>query len=173
MPAPPAARFRTARRRVSSISQIYGGGGNAGATYTHDYIEIFNRGTTSVSLGGKSLQYASAAGTGNLGSATDQRTELPDVSVPPGGYFLVREVRKGAGGTTAVPADLIDPTPIPMSGTAGKVALANGIDPLGCNTAASCAANGNDTRIIDLIGYGATATYFEGAGPAPGTTNID
>ncbi len=26
------------------ISQVYGGGGNAGATYTHDYIELFNRG---------------------------------------------------------------------------------------------------------------------------------
>ncbi len=49
------------------VSQIYGGGGNTGATYTHDYIEIFNRGTTNVSLDGKSLQYASAAGTGALG----------------------------------------------------------------------------------------------------------
>jgi hypothetical protein len=25
------------------ISQVYGGGGNTGAPYTHDYIEIFNR----------------------------------------------------------------------------------------------------------------------------------
>jgi hypothetical protein len=27
------------------ISQVYGGGGNTGATYTHDFIELFNSGT--------------------------------------------------------------------------------------------------------------------------------
>lgn len=26
------------------ISQVYGGGGNSGAPYTHDFIELFNRG---------------------------------------------------------------------------------------------------------------------------------
>ena len=30
------------------ISQVYGGGGNAGATFTNDFIELFNRGATSV-----------------------------------------------------------------------------------------------------------------------------
>ena len=33
----------------------------------------------------------------------------------------------------------------------------------------SCAANGNDTRIIDLVGYG-IANYYEGAAPAQGAT---
>ncbi len=32
------------------ISQIYGGGGNAGAVYKNDFIELHNRGTTTVSL---------------------------------------------------------------------------------------------------------------------------
>ena len=27
------------------ISQVYGGGGNTGATYTHDFVELFNRGS--------------------------------------------------------------------------------------------------------------------------------
>ncbi len=39
------------------ISQVYGGGGNSGATYTHDFIELFNRGASSVSLTGWSVQY--------------------------------------------------------------------------------------------------------------------
>ena len=34
------------------ISQVYGGGGNTGATYTNDFIELFNRGTSSASLNG-------------------------------------------------------------------------------------------------------------------------
>lgn len=40
------------------ISQVYGGGGNTGATYTNDFVELFNRGTTSVSINGWSIQYA-------------------------------------------------------------------------------------------------------------------
>jgi hypothetical protein len=42
------------------ISQVYGGG-NSGATYTHDFIELFNRGTVPISLAGWSVQYGSAA----------------------------------------------------------------------------------------------------------------
>ena len=153
------------------ISQIYGGGGNSGATYSHDYIEIFNRGTASVSLDGKSLQYTSATGSGNLGANATQLTELSG-SIPPGKYLLVREATNNAAVGAPLPTPYLDdPTPINMSASAGKVALANGITTLGCNTADTCAANGNDTRIIDLIGYGG-ATYFEGA-PAPGLTNID
>ena len=45
------------------ISQVYGGGGNSGATYTHDFIELFNRGTVAQDLTGWSVQYASATGT--------------------------------------------------------------------------------------------------------------
>jgi uncharacterized protein len=50
------------------ISQVYGGGGNTGAPYTHGFVEIFNRGDASASLSGLSLQYASATGTGNFGA---------------------------------------------------------------------------------------------------------
>ncbi len=49
------------------ISQVYGGGGNSGAPLKNDFVELFNRGTTSVSLSGWSIQYASATGTGNFG----------------------------------------------------------------------------------------------------------
>jgi uncharacterized protein len=55
------------------ISQVYGGGGNAGAPYTHDFVEIFNRGSMAVSLAGKSIQYASATGTGNFGANSTGR----------------------------------------------------------------------------------------------------
>jgi predicted extracellular nuclease len=45
------------------ISQVYGGGGNSGATYKNDFIELFNPSTSTVSLAGWSVQYASATGT--------------------------------------------------------------------------------------------------------------
>ncbi|HEX5637490.1 MAG TPA: lamin tail domain-containing protein, partial [Gammaproteobacteria bacterium] len=68
------------------ISQVYGGGGNTGAPYTHDFIELFNRGTSTVSLAGWSVQYASATGTGNFGVNSSQLTELPNISLAPGQY---------------------------------------------------------------------------------------
>ena len=45
------------------ISQIYGGGGNSGATWRNDFVELFNRGAAPVSVDGWSVQYASATGT--------------------------------------------------------------------------------------------------------------
>jgi hypothetical protein len=42
------------------ISQVYGGGGNSGAPYQNDFIELFNAGSTPQSLQGWSVQYASA-----------------------------------------------------------------------------------------------------------------
>ena len=43
------------------ISQIYGSGGNDGAVYQNDYVELYNKGGVSVDVTGWSLQYAAAA----------------------------------------------------------------------------------------------------------------
>ncbi len=43
------------------VSQLFAAGGNSGASYTNDYVELFNRGTSAVSLTGWTLQYASSA----------------------------------------------------------------------------------------------------------------
>jgi hypothetical protein len=104
-PAQPQAKL--AAQAVSQgvvISQVYGGGGNSGAPYTHDFVELFNRGTTPVSLNGWSIQYASATGTGNFGASSTLITELPNVTLQPGQYFLVQQ----AGGTVgaALPAPI-------------------------------------------------------------------
>jgi uncharacterized protein len=151
------------------ISQVYGGGGNSGAPYTHDYVELFNRGDAPASLAGLSIQYASATGTGNFGANSGQLTELPNVTLEPGQYYLVQQ----AGGTTGVPLptpDLVDSTPINMSGTAGKVALADGTSSLGCNGGSTACSAEQLARIIDLVGYG-SANFFEGTAAAPALSN--
>ena len=61
------------------ISQVYGGGGNSGATYKNDFIELFNNGSAAVSLNGYSLQYF-AASSGNSGGSTS----LTNVTLQPG-----------------------------------------------------------------------------------------
>lgn len=163
-----AAAYPAAPRALSStivISQVYGAGGNASAVYTHDYVELFNRGAAPVSIAGWSLQYASATGTGNLGATATQITELPNVTLAPGQYFLVQQ----AGGTTGAPlpgADHVDTSPIAMAAGAGKVALVSSTVPLGCNGGSTSCSAAALAAIVDLVGYGG-ANFFEGAAPAP------
>lgn len=150
------------------ISQAYGGGGNSGAPYTNDFVELFNRGATPVSLAGTSLQYTSATGTGNFGATANQLVELPAATVLPGQYFLIQ---LAAG--NASPAPLPDPDAtggINVAGTGGKVALVNGTDPLGCNGGSTPCSPAQEARLIDLVGIGA-ANYFWGSAPAPAITN--
>lgn len=136
------------------VSQVYGGGGNTGATYTNDFIEIFNRGTSTIDVTGWSVQYGSSGGT------TWSSTALSG-SIAPGGYYLVQEAA-GAGGTTALPTP--DATgSIAMSATAGKVALVNSAVPL----SGACPS---DASIVDLVGYGA-ANCAEGS-PTSTLTNL-
>jgi hypothetical protein len=45
-----------------TISQVYGGGGNTGATYANDYVELYNPTAATISMAGWSIQYGSATG---------------------------------------------------------------------------------------------------------------
>ncbi len=141
------------------VSQIYGGGGNTGATFRNDFIELFNRSTAAVNVTGWSVQYASATGT------TWQKTTLSG-TIQPGQYFLVQQA-VGAGGTTNLPTPDVVGT-IPMSGTAGKVALVSNDTALAC--AAACASN---AAVVDFVGFGSTANNFEGTGPTPAPSNTN
>jgi predicted extracellular nuclease len=150
------------------ISQVYGGGGNMGATYQHDYVELFNRGTTAQLLDGWSLQYGSSTGLVGPTSTPQQITPLSG-SIAPGEYVLVREAQ-GTGGTTATPGDITDDSPIAMSASAGKIALVNTTTNLACGSATVLCGSAQLATIVDLVGYGA-ANQFEGAGPTATLSN--
>ncbi len=161
------------------ISQLYGAGGNSGAAYDADYVELFNLSGAPQSTSGLSLQYTSATGTGAFGGSgsgtASQLFALPAATVPAGGYYLVG-MTPGSNGAALPTPDAVGA--ISMAAGAGKLALATGTTPLACNTGPSCATAGTDTRIVDLVGYGTGsggATYFEGTGAAPtiGATSSD
>jgi DNA/RNA endonuclease G (NUC1) len=117
------------------ISQIYGGGGNSSSTFKNDFVELFNPGSSPVSVAGWSVQYSSAAGT------TWQVTSLTG-TIQPGAYYLVQQAQ-GAGGTTALPTPDATGT-IAMSATDGKVALVQ----------ATTALSGACPTGLDLVSYG-------------------
>jgi len=74
------------------ISQVYGAGGNTGAALQNDYVELFNRSATTVSLSGWSVQYASATGTGNFSSSVVALSGSIEAVVP-AGAFAGRRIR--------------------------------------------------------------------------------
>ena len=145
-------------RAISSsivISQVYGGGGNSGATLRNDFIELFNRGNTTISLAGWSVQYAATTGT------SWQVTPLTGL-LAPGAHYLVQEAQ-GAGGTTNLPIPDATGT-IPMAAGAGKVALLSSAAAISSGT--SCPAG-----VVDFVGYGTGTNCFEGAAPTATLSN--
>lgn len=121
------------------ISQIYGGGGNSGATLRNDFVELFNRGAATVSVEGWSVQYASATIT------TWQVTTLKG-TIAPGGYLLVQEAA-GAAGTVSLPTPDVAGT-IAMGAGGGNIALVNSSTPLTGPT---------PTGAIEVIAYSGLA----------------
>ncbi|WP_350276677.1 lamin tail domain-containing protein [Kribbella sp. HUAS MG21] len=137
------------------ITEVYGGGGNSGAPYTHDFVELTNNSSSPVDVSGWSIQYASATGT------SWQVTKLSG-TIAPGTAYLVQEAA-GAGSGQPMPTPNVTGT-IPMSAAAGKVALVTTQTALACGSA--CHA---DAAVRDYVGYG-TANDSETA-PAPGLSN--
>ncbi|MFJ6573843.1 lamin tail domain-containing protein [Streptomyces sp. NPDC091292] len=142
------------------VAEVFGGGGNSGATLTNDFVELGNSGNAPFDLSGWSVQYLS----GSPGPTTKWQVTEISGSIPAGGSYLIQEA-KGAGGDTALPTPDAVGT-IAMSATSGTIALVHSTTPLTCLTAADCAA---DAGIKDLVGFG-TALVREGS-PATGAGN--
>ena len=124
------------------ISEAYGGGGNNGAAFNQDFVELFNLSDQPIDLDGMTLSYYSASG--NLGASTELMG-----TVEPGGYFLIGAAY---GNNRELPGFESDAQfDAAMSGSQGSVELRS------------------DETAIDLVGWG-SATLFEGA-PAEGTSN--
>ncbi|MGP9747265.1 ExeM/NucH family extracellular endonuclease [Brachybacterium sp. AOP29-B2-41] len=139
------------------INEIYGGGGNSGAAFQNDFVELVNTSDAAVSIDGWSLQYASKTGSFN-------NTVALEGSVPAGGTFLVQLAAGNGNGDPLPAADLTGG--INASGSGGVFALSDAEGTLQC-TGTTCA---EDPAVVDLVGWGG-ATTFSGEASAPGTSN--
>lgn len=138
------------------IYEIYGAGGNTGATWRHDVVIL--QGTPNASLVGNSLQYASAAGT------TWSKLDLSG-SFNSNGFYYIQLGSGGSNGSTVYPFTFSQTGNINISATTGKLALVSNTTLITAGT--SCPSN----NILDFVGFG-TANCFEGsaAAPAPSAT---
>ncbi|HEX3588151.1 MAG TPA: ExeM/NucH family extracellular endonuclease [Pseudonocardiaceae bacterium] len=140
------------------INEVYGGGGNNGSHYRSDFVELDNPTGAVVDLTGWTVQYRSAAGT------TVQQTALSG-SIAPQGHYLVQESTGTSGDQVALPTPDASGA-IAMSATGGVVILVS--------SATSVTTQGDLAGlagVVDAVGYGSSATSFEGTAPAPTTGN--
>jgi hypothetical protein len=141
------------------VSQVYAGGGNAGATYQNDFVELFNRSGSAVDLTGWTVQYASST------STSWSATPLSG-SIQPGRHYLVQLASTAAVGAILPAPEATGTSNLAASG--GKIALVRDTTALACGaTAGSCSTA---AVLEDLVGYG-TASDYEGAAAAPALTN--
>ena len=143
--APPPANAAGSTGLV--IKEVYGAGGNTGATYNADFVELYNPQGTAQSMNGLSVQYRSAGG--GVGGTQ----ALPNKSVPPGGYFLIQMSSTGSFGAPLPAVDLVATSPIAMAAGGGQVILGT----------ASTYGTGNlagAPTVTDMVGQSA-ATSFE------------
>ena len=142
------------------VAEVFASGGNSGAAYANDYVELFNRGAGAVAIDGWTLQYASS------GSTTWGSTALSG-TIPAGGRYLVKLASGGTNGATLPTPDATGTSNLAVTG--GKVAVVDDATALSCGASAgSCSAVAS---VEDLVGYGSAADY-EGsdAAPAPSAT---
>jgi hypothetical protein len=128
------------------ISQVYGGGGNKGAPYNSDFIELFNATDASLSLDGWSVEYAPAT------SADWQPVPLGGRTMPPYTYLLIGMAAGNEGAPLPSP-DLTSNLKIAVD--QGKVKLR--------------APDSPPQTHVDLLGYGADANNYENQPAAAGS----
>jgi hypothetical protein len=158
-----------------TISAVYGGGSSTSTTFLSefqfDFIELKNNGASPVTLTGHSLQYRSGTGAAFTG-----KINLPSITIPANGFFLVR-TEPGQTGTCGLgapcrPIGTPDFTASTGTGGTGQIQLSatNGVVALvTTQTLLVGACPTTDTSIVDLVGFG----NFNPGPPAAGTTCFD
>ncbi len=109
------------------LSQVFGGGGNSGALFNADFVELLNRTADPVALDGWTIDYASATG------ASWQSVALDGLTIAPGRYLLL-QLNVGDTGAPLPAPDLVGA--VNLNAKEGKVRLVYaGV-------------------VVDLLGYG-------------------
>jgi Zn-dependent metalloprotease len=148
------------------ITQVYGGGGNSGATYKSDFIELYNTTNSDINIGGWCLYYIAATS-----SSTTLKYEIPANSIiKANSYFLV----KGGEGTGTQPAWNItfDGTcTLNLSGSTGKVILLKSNSAFTLSTPPTIDEIINNVDFMDYVPFGTTAIPVWGTAMSANTTS--
>jgi predicted extracellular nuclease len=140
------------------ISEVYGAGGNNGALFNADYVELSNPTATSVSLTGTYIHYR--AGGGGSGGTPFGLSG----SIPANGTYLIQMSAAGATGDP-LPKPDASPANFNMAAAGGQVYL--------LDNASAITTTGNQAGvagIIDMVGVAGATSFETAAATVAGTT---
>lgn len=152
------------------IAEVYGGGGNSGATLKNDFIELYNTTSSAVDISGWSVQYYAATGTSVvITEETNNKLVIPDgKSIPAKSHFLIQA---SAGTNTGATVDLPSPDAVSVigaSGSAGKIILfTSDVDV----TISDINSIINHDAFKDYVPYGTTSVPVWGSAMSANTAN--
>ncbi len=132
------------------INEVYGGGGNSGAPYNNDFVELYNPTNADISLKGWSLQYASKKGTF---SSDKYYAFADDAVIKAHDYFLIQL----AGGTE------VTDKPLPTPDAIGNISVAKGNGKIALVKSTEVISGATDANVVDFVGFG-SANEYEGTG---------
>lgn len=149
------------------INEVYSGGGNKGAAFKNDFIELVNIDKETHTLSNATLMYTSSK------KEFNNYHSLPSITLEPGQKYLIEMIPESPNtdgkeiiadyqitNITSFKGNKIDNGGFSMATANGKVALVKGIVKI---------TSPNQVEVIDFVGYG-DATEFEGSGAAPSLT---
>jgi len=133
------------------ISEVYGAGGNSGAAYNADFVELYNPTDAAISLTGLAIHYRSA--TGGSGASPYALSG----SVPAHAHWLIQMSATGSTGAALPTPDAVATPAFNMAAAGGQVALQKGTSII--------ATSGDVTGTAGLVDFfgGSGATSYEGA----------
>lgn len=130
------------------ISEVYGGGGSAGASIDNDFVELYNPTDKAISLEGWAVHYV-----GKSAEKTSSSVNLTG-SIAPGGHYLI----KGSGTGDGSDADAVKKG-IQMGAGDGTIVLTN-----------STSVWNKGGAAVDFVSYGKTLVTEGAAASSPSAT---
>ncbi|HWN09695.1 MAG TPA: Calx-beta domain-containing protein [Pyrinomonadaceae bacterium] len=148
------------------ISQVYTRGGEAGAAFQNDFVELFNRGQTDVDVSGWSLNISNFAGAPpnfQISSTNIRFFSSPNLIMKPGGHLLIKFGFSGSG--QPLPTPDINLSPFPLSEVGAQIILLPKDKTLPFHY---CPAAPDLTgTVVDYVGFGIATCYEGTVAPAP------
>ncbi|MFZ4725131.1 MAG: S8 family serine peptidase [Paludibacter sp.] len=148
------------------ITQVYGGGGNSGATYKSDFIEFLNTTDSDINISGWCLYYIAATS-----SSTSQKFEFPANTIIKAGKFFALKGGEGAGTQPAWNVIFDGTCTLNLSGSTGKILLLTSNATFTLSTPPTIDEIINNINFMDYVPFGTTAIPIWGSAMASNTTS--
>ncbi len=148
------------------ITQVYGGGGNSGATFKSDFIELFNTTNSDINITGWCLYYLAATS-----SATTTKYEFSTNTIIKAGKHFALKCADGTGTQPAWNVVFDGTSTLALGGTAGKIIMLKSNATFTLTASPTIEEIVNNVNFADYVPYGTTAIPIWGSAMTANTAS--